>query len=417
MSEAASGPTGRQLDGRFRESAIARLVDCQAACLAFESCEAIVVVRDDAHFSSDEERRESRVCYRRAAVELAKCQPSTKYDVLVLAPKPPLPPLVPSPPLAPPPPYTTPVTTAESINAKFQEHGWLVHMFFVSAHYQQVATSDPWYPHRRWVDRVCDAADLGSIPGDPDCGPDCMGFSYMPPRGPILKYSLPNWRLGAGIILSATPEMWSHVQCAAVVDSNSVHRVACGTQCTSPSDKCKQLKAGCGAHDAKRWSKGNDGCSEPYWCSSPFWFQPPITSARSWMTRGGKSFADVCKFKSSERAVFEQSLHDYSRQLKRGGNVWETEVNLYVGEHSGTDSTLRTMVNNIEALMFDKTLGVSEDLDTLRKLQRHLRRMGKVVPIVEISTEYPQTLKKWDSERSSAIDLTDPPYSMRVVEQ
>ena len=167
-------------------------------------------------------------------------------------------------------------TPLDQLAHDFQSHGWLVHMIIVDASMQRGVSSN-WYPSRRWLDRVHDAVNLEDVPLDLDCGPMCSGFSYLPPRGPLLKYSNgPGWNFGAGLAFSATHELWKFVQCAAAADSNSINRLACEqltrSQCRASDgltdELCRQLHAGCGVHDELRWSRGHDGCAEPYFCVS-----------------------------------------------------------------------------------------------------------------------------------------------------
>lgn len=314
-----------------------------------------------------------------------------------------------------------------SLSADFQAHGWLVHMFVVSDDMQRQVARDSWYPSRRWVDRAVDARSLESMPWDLDCGPQCMGFSYLPPRGPMVKYSNgPGWNFGAGLLFSAAPSLWTHVRCASVADGNSVKRVPCGQRtsgvCRSPqrpSETCKDLRASCGVHADRRYSHGGvDGCDEPYFCTSRFWFSPTISDSRAFTRRyqhAGDTWRTMCKFRADERTLFESSQHAFFKAKKESRQqVWESEVNMYVGPSDGGAGGALLMY--LQALLHDRTVGSAADLEALRRLRDHLARLGKHVPLVEISMEAPKSLAKWDERRSTPIDLLREPYRMRLVE-
>jgi hypothetical protein len=291
-------------------------------------------------------------------------------------------------------------------------------MFATKEEMQRELAHDRWYPERRWVDMACESPSLAQMPLDPDCGPTCMGFSYLPPRGPMLKYSNGlNWAFGAGLLLDATPQLWSdYVRCTAVSDSNSVHRVECGQALRADAT----LKASCGAHDNVRWSKGRDGCAEPYFCSNPFWFSPALDSvdaAADFLAGAGKDVARGCKFKASERERFEEVLHRFMKQRKRSSpdNTFETEVNFYV--HEGHDAGVKAAIlESLVGLLYDRTMGQRDvDYPHLQRLQRHLQQLGKRVPIIEINMESAKSLQKWDSSRMAPLNLAEPPYGMRLV--
>ena len=319
----------------------------------------------------------------------------------------------------------------EHLLREFQTHGWFVHMFVTNDQIQrQVVHADHakrWYPSRKWVDRVCDAHSLSDVPLNPDCGPYCMGFSYLPPYGPMLKYS----SLGAGLVLSARPSLWNYVKCASVSDSNSVRRVPCGESmphggsacrtATPPSETCKLLRAGCGIHAYMRKTRYDGRCDQPYFCTNRFWFDPPLT-AHGFLDRfrdiahlDNASGQVVCKFRNVERDLFEQSLHMYMKAMKHAGHlhVWENEVNLYIGNDD--KHVQSAVIDHLQALLYDRSVGTEDDRQFVRKLQRHLQHLGKDVPIIDISMEQPRSLKKWDSERSAPMELTEPPYAMRVA--
>mmetsp|Transcript_38490 Transcript_38490/g.90029 ORF Transcript_38490/g.90029 Transcript_38490/m.90029 type:complete len:128 (-) Transcript_38490:391-774(-) len=122
-----------------------------------------------------------------------------------------------------------------------------------------------------------------------------------------------------------------------------------------------------------------------------------------------------CKWRRGERRTFEAALHAYQRHLQQyGQEVWESEVDMYVGPGDG--GTARALLRHLSALLYDRTVGSALDLRELRRLQQHLRQLGLDVPIVEISMEWPKSLQMWDAERTTPIELTEPPYRMRLVE-
>ena len=102
---------------------ITGVLACQAACVALDGCEAIVVPLSASG-------RDSRGvgCYRRREVHLSECASSVEYDTLLAAPLPPRPPSSPQPPRSPPSPIAPP-TSADAINLRMaSKDGVLLHM-------------------------------------------------------------------------------------------------------------------------------------------------------------------------------------------------------------------------------------------------------------------------------------------------
>jgi len=325
-----------------------------------------------------------------------------------------------------------------NISHRFKANGWLVHMFYTRHDMQRRASmvENPWYPRRRWVDTAINASSLANVPIDNDCGPHCTAFSYIPPFGPVTKYSKMIVRpFGAGLIFDATARLWDgYVQCASPSDGFSTVRSICGERmsnvCRSwemPSSECKALRAGCGPHPwLKSVKRKRSQCDHPFFCSSAHWFSPPITTARSYMkhiTNLTSVDISACKFRPTERAEFEAALRAYNHALKLGRNdgsaVWQSEVNMYVGPSDG--HVQRALMEHLVALLYDRSMGTTVDLVALRQLQRHLKKLGKRVPIVAISMELPRSLALWDPVwdvelGSSVVELTQPPYNMQIMQ-
>ena len=218
------------------------------------------------------------------------------------------------------------------------------------------------------------------------------------------------------------------VQCATISDSNTEGRVMCGDTDSSDvcrtwgadvSEDCKALRAGCGPHrDSGAYRRG-DKCNHPQWCNSSYYYQPPITTPKAYMDRIGHDYGEqwkkACKFRAEERPTFDATLHEYMSHYKRQHHdQWETEINMYGGPGDG--GLQQALMQHLEALLYDRTMGVDVDLQALKQLQAHLRTLGKDVPIVEISMERPKSLHLWDDERLRPINLTEAPYGMRLVE-
>ena len=152
---------------------------------------------------------------------------------------------------------------------------------------------------------------------------------------------------------------------------------------------------------------------------NPHWFSPALTTvgaAVSHLTHGGGSYNQCCKFKASERQRYEEVLHQYMQDHKRHhqDNTYETEVNMYVPQPD--DGIVKAaLLDNLVGLLYDRTMGKSVDYSALRRLQGHLLRLGKAVPIIEINMEWAKSLRKWDSQRQSPLNLIESPYSMHIV--
>ena len=61
---------------------------------------------------------------------------------------------------------------------------------------------------------------------------------------------------------------------------------------------------------------------------------------------------------------------------------------------------------SLVGLLYDRTLGQRDvDYPHLQRLQRHLRQLGKRVPIIEINMVSAKSLHKWDSSRMAPLNL------------
>lgn len=138
-------------------------------------------------------------------------------------------------------------------------------------------------------------------------------------------------------------------------------------------------------------------CEVPAWCgdpNGPFWH---IQSARDWVDAfGGSDGMPIvggrqCKYPRWQRDKFIETVRLHSSEFKDGrfdGKEWQhmwNEVNLYVGPNDG--GVQKVLSENIVGLLYVRNYGSGNDLWSLQRLQDHLSRMGKVVPIYALTTE------------------------------
>jgi len=89
--------------------------------------------------------------------------------------------------------------------------------------------------------------------------------------------------------------------------------------------------------------------------------------------------------------------------------------------HEGHDAGVKAAIfESLVGLLYDCTLGQRDfDYPHLQRLQRHLRQLGKRVPIInpiiEVNMESAKSLHKWDSSRMAPLNLGEPPYGMRLI--
>lgn len=382
-------------------------------------------------------------------------------------PPPSLLPLAPSPHLPPPSPATPALAAPERalriFEAAFKQRGLLVHVV--------VGTGGV------WLQKLLRATHWSRVPIERDCGERCAAFSLLTPELPLSLFTggaglgLP----GAGIALmyEANQEVWAHVQCASVVDSNTANRACCACwernwcpvaslpkadsgycadACSSHnSDRalCMQLAAGCGMNTmVARFELGCEEdtirtgqcelCRHPQWCDDPhtsrFGFGR-ITSTVSWMNRfycgrddGCYTGARQCKYKPSQRPQLIAGAHEYNRRFQSvadGGGSIVNEVNVYVdgdppaaSDSSASNSSVHaTFTRNLVGLVFLRTTGGHNRMSymqVLRRVRAHLLSIGRDVPIFALNNEQTSRLDKWRHDRN--ISLREHPYDLQVVE-
>ena len=340
-------------------------------------------------------------------------------------------------------PPSKPPTEREVLSSAFNTTGWLIHMMVHTV---------------QSLNRMAETHSLlefamGSL--DSDCGRHCAAFSYWHASLPLVKYSWEQQMLTAGLIYAATPDVWDNVQCMCVrssshskeittrarprvhtrtrrvyirspferpmhryiVDAVTATRHGCTGGCNDgdPSDRCKELWAGCGR-------KGN---CDVDWCS-------PEMDPSEWNAdffQGGYTNFKQCAFRASQRGVWNRTLAAFfekqaAREESEGiqkihnskwiGVAYENEVNMYVSA-----STRKVLLDNLLALFYDPDHPNQSHLEALRKLRDHLRQLGKDVPILSASSEKMRSSAKWQRERSAGfVDAfsKDGPWHMEIVD-
>lgn len=106
-----------------------------------------------------------------------------------------------------------PQTPLEAVVGAFGAEGLLVHLIDSRLSFYQ---------------RSLRATQLTDMVGDNDCGHHCMAFTLLTPGLPLVVFSAPDYQLGIGLLFKSSAHLWdTHVQCAAVTDSNTANRACC----------------------------------------------------------------------------------------------------------------------------------------------------------------------------------------------
>jgi len=314
-------------------------------------------------------------------------------------------------------------------------------------------------PEAAWFRQMmteASATTVYDLPPNTDCGERCYGTSLLTPDLPVSVFSTQSYRLGGAMVHDAAV-LWKHVQCAAVVDSQTANRVCCGCQdqrlgrcplshpdvsthsychaaCStmmngSASSRCKELHAGCGPHLGEILALNGLGrgcsehdihagscslCSEPTWCDDPDNWASGLYGAQT-AAAFRRSFAHrdpmrrQCKWKPDQKDAFVATTRDFPRG---GLGANENEVNLYVGP--GDDGASRALIDSLLAFgYFPSSSNLGTDLPNLRRLADKFARLGKVVPIVQIHGEPPGGNRFW--RKKTPVVLTDHPYNMKEL--
>lgn len=184
------------------------------------------------------------------------------------------------------------------------------------------------------------------------------------------------------LVYAADEELWDHVQCASVLDSNSANRACCACfepqfcpiqglsqhdsgycfQACHPDNgdmtRCKQLAAGCSVNimtamnedfgDGQSRCNADDVqngecryCQHPQWCEDVeqhgFAFGGRTDTPWKWMELFYKKWftnTRQCKYKPSQKRLFIETARQYHKRRRwdpdMEANV-ENEVNMYVG--------------------------------------------------------------------------------------
>ena len=106
----------------------------------------------------------------------------------------------------------------------FRTHGILVHS--TTCHGQFCSsTANDWFV-------AAMQAQEAPLPVEKDCGPSCAAFTFQHASIPLVPFSFPQMHTGFALVYSAGPDLWDHVQCAAVTDSSTSSRACC--KCGDP---------------------------------------------------------------------------------------------------------------------------------------------------------------------------------------
>jgi len=346
----------------------------------------------------------------------------------------------------------------EQVVQAFRQGGLLIHM----------TTCSGWKcglnPNAfRWLDDAMQSAQL-PLPLERDCGEWCSAFTFLGPTTPLCTFSFGDYYSGIGLLYPASSRVWRQMQCAAVTDSTSVTRACCACQdpllcpwqgfephdsgycnapCSSGSETCKQLAAGCGASvwDVSEYSFWGDQtcdrseiqngecdlCREPLWCDDPsgFGYNGTIRTPQDWMDHFyqkdkppyvSHNGVRQCKWKRSHKQLFIDTMRTRFVQRQRdnlqdwnSGTLWN-EVNAYVGPGDGDIE--RTMWDSLLGLVYVRNTGDDKDLSRMRDLAAHIKSLGKDVPMFAVNAGM-DCLFWWDS--SQDIDLLSPPYNFEQI--
>ena len=397
--------------------------------------------------------------------------PSPPVPSLPVPPGAPPPPRLPDPPASPPrpelpeppqlphPPFPpVPLPRAELALLRFEEafrtHGLLA----------QVIVGDG--SSDNWLQRALRAKVLKDFPLSRDCGQWCSAFTLLNPRLPISVFGGDFLSIGIGMVFEANADVWQHVQCTAVIDSNTANRACCAcwepgycprwpmdsrdsgycaeafSKPDGPSQELgKQLAAGCGMNTItvlNEWSPAGEVhqcneqevsggrcslCQKPQWCDDPdaagFGYGKASTPAE-WMEtffQKGWLGTKQCRYKRSQRELFVNVTWEYNRRRQQSTDrepTVENEVNVFL---DAAGSAQAAFMHNLVGLVFFRTNGdSSKHVTILQSLRRQLQELGSDVPIYALTNERAGKLDLWRPDGSDSMHLRVAPYMLEVLE-
>jgi hypothetical protein len=307
----------------------------------------------------------------------------------------------------------------------------------------------------RWIDAAFRANKLRDVAVDRDCGKWCSAFTYLSPDLPLALFT--PGHIGVGLVFDANPEVWQHVQCTSVIDSNSANRACCACNeaqfCPFPDfdgsdsgycaaacapgqpdrELCMQLAAGCSINTMT--ARFEFQCSEEeirtgqcHLCQRPQWCDDPdsagvafgvVDTTDKWMHfffGTGYPATRQCKYKRTQKDSFVATAREYNRrrQIQTDHEIAiENEVNFYVGPDDGGAEA--ALMDNLLGLVYLRTSGNGGDPSILSNLRRHLRRLGmRHLPIYAITNEKEGENGWW--KHNVSVDVRQAPYSLDVLE-
>ena len=231
--------------------------------------------------------------------------------------------------------------------------------------------------------------------------------------------------------------------------------------CTT--DRCKQLAAGCGVslfdltgHANQGWRVGAQGhtswgantctrgevvggecdaCTVPYWCSDDEGdghdiggYYGRVRTAEQWINAffdrdGGDQYGSrQCRMKPSQKQLFIDTIRlRYQRRVTdpRASQNWDhdhantwNEVNAFV---DGSGELAQALWSNLLGIVYLRTSGENQDLQTIQSLTAHWRELGVDVPMFRLSAESVWgNIEHWDPDHR--IDLMDDSYSLEQID-
>ena len=313
-----------------------------------------------------------------------------------------------------------------------------------------------------WGRDAWKASKLDSFPIRNDCGEHCAAFSLLTPQLPVLLFGGDKTSVSLALVFEANAEVWEHVQCLAVTDSNTANRACCACwereycpaqgldqydsgYCAEAKAKddatYKQLAAGCGVTTTSikgvgtGWGElcsdwdiahGNcDSCRAPQWCDDRYpAFGTHASTPDEWLGHfygyGRWMGTRQCKYRPSQRDLFVSVTRAYHTRRQQNSDNFdgeptvENEVNVFIEPGGETNAAF---MSSLIGLVFLRTTRASDnDVQLIRELHSNLKSIGGKQHLYALSNEQGGTrvVEHWSAEAD--VDLRSEPYSLEVLE-
>lgn len=122
-----------------------------------------------------------------------------------------------------------------------------------------------------------------------------------------------------------------------------------------------------------------------------------------------------CLWKPEQKETFIDTARAFALDARAHGTptwVAENECNFYVGPDDG--GVQAAAMRSLVGIAYLRDIGGPADMEATLSVARHLRQLGKHVPVFKLSHERRASFDLWQPDRD--VDLADHPYDLAEVQ-